>query len=210
MLQSLIDSLFVGPIWPATVLLLFVLVYLAIALTTAWDLDGWDLDPDGWQGVGALSWRWLHLDTIPIILWLALFATLQWPLAYYLWYYLDCFRYEPTWGVSAILALRNAVIAMVATRFILNPLVPYFTQGLAYEPDHLIGQSATIISQFATGMYGQAKYDTGGAPLLLNVRTDGPDIPKGSIVQIVDYQPAKRLYYVILLSADPSTSSPAS
>ncbi len=212
MLQPLIDSLFVGPVWPATVLLLLVLVYLVIAFTTACDLDfdGLDLDADGWQSVGALSLRWLHLDSVPIILWLALFACIQWPVAYYLWHELDAARHEPTWFMTAVLASRNAVIAMVATRFVLHPFIPYFRMGSAYEPEELIGQSVTIVSQLTTAAYGQARYETGGAPLLLNVRTHGPDLPKGSIVQIVDYQSDKRLYFVALSPVDPSASSSAS
>lgn len=205
-LQPLIESLFVGPVWPASVLLLLVLGYLLLSLGTSWDLDGPDLDVDVhvWQSLGAATLRWLHLDSVPIVIWGGLFACVNWLLAYILWNAFDSARHEPTLLVSALLATRNAVIAAVITRFATAPLAPYLGGGAAYSEETLIGRSCVVSSGEATPTFGQAKYDTGGAPLLLNIRTDGPHLAKGTSVRIIAFDPSKRIYSVTL---DTDTSS---
>jgi len=199
-LQPVIDSLFVGPLWPASVLLLLVVSYLAISLLSSLDIDGLDLDIDpnahGWQSLGALSLRWLHLDEIPLVIWGGVFACVNWLIAYILWTAFDSQRYEPTLMVSVLLSIRNGVIAGTLTKFATAPLVPYLAKSLAYDDGSLIGQTAVISSGEATPAFGQAKYDTGGAPLLLNIRTDGPHLRKGTVVRIASYEPTKRTYIV--------------
>lgn len=202
-LQPVIDSLFVGPLWPASVLLLLVISYLAISLITSIDFDGPDIDLDAnaWQSLGATTLRWLHLDTIPIVIWAGIFACVNWLLAYILWNSFDSLRYEPTLTTSALLAARNGVLAGLVTRYATTPMLPYLAKGLAYDDESLVGQTAIISSGEATPQFGQAKYDTGGAPLLLNIRTDGPHVIKGTKVRIVAFEPSKRTYTVTPISA---------
>jgi hypothetical protein len=201
MLQQVIDSLFIGPIWPATVLLLLVIAYLTLSLVTAIDFDGPDIDLDahGWQSLGASTLRWLHLDTIPIVVWAGIFACVHWLVAYILWNAFDSLRYQPTITISALLAVRNVVISGLITRFATAPMVPYLAKGLAYDDEALVGQTAVVCSGEATARFGQAKYNTGGAPLLLNIRTDGETITKGTEVRILAYKPEKRIYTVTSL-----------
>lgn len=202
-LQPVIDSLFVGPLWPASVLLLLVIGYLALSLITAVDFDGpdFDLDAHGWQSLGAATLKWLHLDTIPIVIWAGVFACVNWLLAYILWNSFDSQGVEPKLVTSALLAIRNGVIAGVITRYTTTPMLPYLAKGLAYDDESLVGQTAIISSGEATPQFGQAKYDTGGAPLLLNVRTDGQHAIKGTKVRILAYEPRKRTYTVTPISA---------
>jgi hypothetical protein len=204
-LQPMLESLFVGPVWPASVLLLLVLGYLLLSLVSSLDLDAPDLDLDahGWQSLGAATLRWLHLDTIPIVIWGGLFACLNWLLAYILWNAFDSARHEPTLLVSSLLAIRNAVMAVVITKVTTSPLEPYFGKGSVYSEQTLIGQSCVVSSGEATPKFGQAKYDTGGAPLLLNIRTDGPHLRKGTVVRIISFDPCKRIYSVV-----PDTDTP--
>lgn len=204
--EPIIESLFVGPIWPASVLLLLVLGYLLLSLVGSLDFDGPDLDLDthGWQSLGAATLRWLHLDTIPIVIWGGLFACVNWLLAYILWNAFDSARHEPTLLVTLLLATRNAVIAAVITKFATAPLEPYLGKGSAYSEETLIGQSCIVSSGEATPVFGQAKFDTGGAPLLLNIRTDGPHLVKGTPVRIVSFDPTKRIYCVTSHTGTPS------
>jgi hypothetical protein len=197
-LQPIIESLFVGPVWPASVLLLLVLGYLLLSLGIALDLDSPDLDFDahGMQSLGAATLRWLHLDTIPIAIWGGLFACVNWLLAYILWNAFDSARHDPTWLPSLLLATRNGVIAAVITKFATAPLAPYFGDAEVYSEETLIGQSCIVSSGEATATFGQAKFNTGGAPLLLNIRTDGPHLVKGTSVRIIAFDPSKRIYSV--------------
>lgn len=209
MLQQVIDSLFIGPIWPATVLLLLVIAYLAISLVTAIDFDGpeVDLDSHGWQSLGGSTLRWLHLDTIPIVVWAGIFSCVHWLVAYILWNAFDSLRYQPTITISALLAVRNVVIAGLITRLATTPMVPYLAKGLAYDDECLVGRTAVVCSGQATPQFGQAKYNTSGAPLLLNICTDGETIAKGTEVRILAFEPDKRIYTVTSLS--PSELSPS-
>jgi hypothetical protein len=204
-LQSVIDSLFVGPIWPASVLLLLVLSYLLLSLGSSFDLDAdVDLDAHGWQSMGAATLRWLHLDTIPIAIWGGLFACVNWLLAYILWNAYDSARHDPTLLTSALLATRNAVIAAMITKFATAPLAPLLRKSFAYSEETLIGQTCVVSSGEATPTFGQAKFNTGGAPLLLNIRTDGPHLAKGTSVRITGFDPTKRTYSVTSDSGTPS------
>ncbi len=197
-LAAAIDPLFVGPIWPASVLLLLVVGYLLLSLLGAADFDGpdLDLDADGWESLGAGTLRWFHLGQIPIVIWFGCFAVFQWLIAYGLWHYFEHDRYEPTLGESALLAARNAVIAAMLTKFITGPLVPYFIDGQPFNEETLVGERCVISSGEATPTFGQAKYMTGGAPLLLNIRTDGATMAKGDSAQIIAYDIERRLYTV--------------
>ena len=65
-----------------------------------------------------------------------------------------------------------------------------------FESKSLIGKEAEISSYEATSEHGQVKYKTDAAPLLLNVRTDGPHLEKGTRVWITHYDPKRRVYIV--------------
>lgn len=202
-LQSFIDSLFVGPVWPASVLLLLVLGYLLLSLVTTLGLESAevDLDAHGWQGLGASTLAWLHLDTIPIAVWGGLFACFNWLLAYILWNVIDATAHEPTLLTSFMLATRNAVIAAVITKVVTAPLASYLGNAVRYDEQTLVGRCCVVASGEATPTFGQAKFDTGGAPLLLNIRTDGLHLTKGTVVRIVAFDAHQRTYLVTL---DPS------
>jgi hypothetical protein len=60
----------------------------------------------------------------------------------------------------------------------------------------LIGEEAEIWSYDATVSHGQARFKTDGAPLLLNVKTDGPTLVKGTKVWIAHYDETTRVYIV--------------
>lgn len=199
-LQSFIDALFVGPVWPASVLLLLVLGYLLLSLVTTFGLESAevDLDAHGWQGLGASTLSWLHLDTIPIAVWGGLFACFNWLLAYILWNVIDAAAHEPTLLTSSILATRNAVIAAVLTKVVTAPLASYFGNAARYDEQTLVGRCCVVASGEATPTFGQAKFDTGGAPLLLNIRTDGLHLTKGTVVRIVAFDADRRTYLVTL------------
>lgn len=198
MVEAVVDSLFVGPVWPASVLVLLVVGYLILSLLGAMELGGTDLtaDADGWESLGAGTLRWFHLGQIPIVLWLGCFAVFQWLIAYGLWHYFESARYVPTLGESAFLIGRNAILAAMATKIATGPLVPYLAQSHTFSEETIIGESCVISSGEATPSFGQAKYDTGGAPLLLNIRTDGPTLLKGTVATIVAYDTERRLYTV--------------
>jgi len=199
-LQAAIDSLFVGPLWPASVLVLIVVGYLVVSLIGMVDFEGPNLDlsieSDGWQSLGAGTLRWFHLGPIPIVLWLGCFAIFNWLIAFGLWTYFESDDYLPTLTESAILSARNAVLAAFVTKLVTGPLVPYLGDSPSFNEETIIGERCIVSSGEATATFGQAKYSTGGAPLLLNIRTDGAHLVKGDLAIIVAYDTERRIYTV--------------
>jgi len=199
-LQAAIDSLFVGPLWPASVLVLIVVGYLVVSLIGMVDFEGPNLDlsieSDGWQSLGAGTLRWFHLGPIPIVLWLGCFAIFNWLIAFGLWTYFESDDYLPTLTESAILSARNAVLAAFVTKLATGPLVPYLGDPPSFNEETIIGERCIVSSGEATTTFGQAKYSTGGAPLLLNIQTDGAHLVKGDLAIIVAYDTERRIYTV--------------
>ena len=207
-----LEQIFVGPIWPASVLVCLLVVYVVIAglglinldlgLADLFELDA-DVSPDAVDhggllgGIGAATLRWMNLERLPLILWLAVFIVFFWALSYGLWYGFDAHRYEPTVITSVLLVLRNGVIAIGITKFVTAPLNRMFKPAETYGPSHLIGRTCVVSSGEVDASYGQASFPTDAAPLLLNLRTDGESLPRGTLVEIVSYDAERRVYKVI-------------
>jgi hypothetical protein len=140
-----------------------------------------------------------------VVLWGGLFAVVFWSVSYGLWHTFDSQRYSPTWFPSVLLTIRNTVIATGITKLVTQPMLGYFVDPPKYDYRKLLGATCEICTSEATSKFGQAKFRTNAAPLLLNVRTDGPHIPKGTEVRIIGFDKDKRIYKVTHLQ--PETQS---
>ena len=238
------NRMFVGPVWPASLLVCMMVMYTLVALIGLIDLDldapdvelgadvsadlgtpdldvgapelnGVDLDVSGgspdigqassWEfltGAAATTLRWTNFGRVPLVIWIGAFTVAFWMVSYWLWHAMDSARYTPTWGPSLLLTTRNFVIAVVITKFLTRPAVGKFQPPPAYNKERLLGATCEISSITANPSYGQARFRTDAAPLLLNVRTDGPEIPKGTEVRIVDFDPNERIYTVTEIQAE--------
>jgi hypothetical protein len=237
-LNFIVEQMFVGPLWPASILVGMLIIYTAMAMLglidfgldvpeidldadldidvpdlNVPDLDVPDLEvPDGvptdwdfWQGIGAASIRATNFGRVPVIIWAGVFTLAYWTISYVLWHAFDDKRYEPNFLPSVLLSIRNIVIATVATKAITQPLIGYFVAGPSYESTGLIGATCEVCTLEATPEFGQAKYRTQAAPLLLNIRTDGPHIKKGTEVLITGFDREKRIYQVTSLPTESSS-----
>ena len=218
-MSDFLEQIFVGPVWPASVLVCLLAVYVVIALLGLIDLDfglgeffemDSDLSPESVDhggllgGIGAATLRWMNLERLPLILWLAVFIVAFWAISYGFWYGFDSRRYEPTLVTSLLLMLRNGVIAVGITKFVTVPLNRIFRPAESYGPSNLLGRHCAVSSVQADARYGQASMPTDAAPLLLNIRTDGEVLPKGTRVEIVDYDADRRVYTVIAANEESS------
>ena len=221
--------MFVGPVWPASVLVCLLVVYTILGLIGLADFgfdvpdvdvdpgldadvsleppdfelpDGAHVDVDFLQGLGAATVRWTNLGRVPVVLWGGMFAVAFWSVSYGLWHQFDTNRYDPTWLPSILLTIRNIVIATGVTKLMTQPLLGYFVDPPSYDYRRLLGATCEICTLEATSKSGQAKFRTNAAPLLLNVRTDGPHIPKGTEVRIIGFDKQKRIYKVTHLQSE--------
>lgn len=232
-LTDLANRMFVGPVWPASLLVCLMVMYTLVALIGLIDLDleapdvdldvdvdvsadigtpdldAVDLDVAGGDvsvsqpgglafltGFAAATVRWSNFGRVPLVIWFGAFTVIFWAVSYGLWHGFDAARYEPVWVPSILLAIRNFVIAVVVTKYATQPVVGKFTPEPGYDKDRLLGATCEISSITASPTWGQAKFRTNAAPLLLNVRTNGSEIPKGTEVRIIDFDPSKRIYTV--------------
>lgn len=193
-----------GPNLVATALLAFIAVYWLLVIVGGLGMDALDLDldldldgsPDSVLGFGLTPVRFLNIGRVPMALWLSLFALSFWLISMILWFIRDHDLYEGQWAYATLWTVRNAALACLATKGLTEPLKRYFVANEDYSAEELVGKSCRISTQEATSEYGQARFTTDAAPLILEVRTAGGRIPKGEEVQIVDYDAEKRVYLI--------------
>ena len=213
-MADLASRMFVGPVWPASILAVILVIYTIFGLfgllDFGFDLPEVDANPSAgtdltqiipleWDfihGIGGSTIRWTNFGRVPIIVWGGAFTVAFWGLSYGLWHQYDINRYSAEWLPSSMLALRNMVLAIGITKVITQPLLNYFIPTPRYDQANLLGETCEISTSQADGEFGQAEYQTEAAPLLLNIRTDGSVIPKGSRAMIVDFDPKKRIFIV--------------
>ncbi len=239
--------MFVGPVWPASILVCLLVLYTILALIglidLGFDVPDVDLDPgvdidvaldvpdvdvptvdipgvempdvdaghgahvdvDFLHGLGGATVRWTNFGRVPVVLWGGVFAVAFWSVSYGLWHSYDTNRYDPVWIPSVLLAIRNFVIATGITKLVTQPMLGYFVDPPSYSAQKLLGATCEICTTEATPEFGQAKFRTNASPLLLNVRTDGAHITKGTEVRIIGFDRDKRIYKVTHLQ--PETQS---
>ncbi len=211
---DLADRMFVGPVWPASILAILLVVYSILGMVGLFDLGldapdlpeapplGTDLTeiiPLNWDfvhGIGGTTIRWTNFGRLPIILWGGIFAVAFWGISYGFWHQFDSEKYASDWITSGILSVRNSVIAVGITKGCTQPLLKYFTPPPNYDHANLLGEICVVSTSRADSKFGQAKFQTNAAPLLLNIRTDGSVISKGSKAMIIEFEPKKRIFTV--------------
>jgi len=220
---ELLQPLVVGPVLPATILLGVLMIWSLLTITVG---VGFDLQTPlhghfesvshaFWEAIGSVAMvpmKWLNLRNMPFMLWIGIFAIIWWCTSVGLWMSIDDrFFMEslatPHWLVTLLLVIRNLGIALPLTKLATQPLRGWF-QTNSFESKSLIGKEAEISSYDAGPDNGQVKFKTDGAPLLLNVRTDGPHLAKGTRVWITHYDSVKRRYIVSPTTTAASFSSP--
>lgn len=240
-LYQIAERMFVGPVWPASILVCLLIAYTLLALIglvdfgfdvpdVDMDVDpGLDLDvdlgadaggidlsgaspdvdtgthinADILEGLGAATVRWTNFGRVPIVLWGGIFSVAFWSVSYFLWHTFDSQRYAPPELLSsALLSIRNLVIATGITKGMTQPILGQFVAPPSYDQSKLLGATCEICTSEATPDFGQAKFRTNASPLLLNVRTDGSHIPKGTEVRIIGFDKEKRIYKVTHLQPE--------
>lgn len=201
---------FTMPVLPATLLMLVILGYVSLVLLGALDFELFDLDIDvdldldadvgALSNIGMLTLKFLNLADVPIMIWLSLFGLAWWGLSQLLWMIWDVSSLDPN---MRLLVFRNVAVAVFATKFMTNPLAKGFAKPKQFKPEQLLGQKCEITTYEATEEFGQAKFQSEAAPILLDVRTNQGSISKGSQALIVDYDPESKIHYLDAISDPP-------
>lgn len=153
---------------------------------------------EGKTAFSSLALRWLNLSGLPVIIWLCVFSVIWWTLSALLWTLVDK-HFSPQNSLiwATLLTGRNLILGGLATKVVTQPIHTRFNfTSQSTVTKNLIGKECVISSTEATPDFGLVKFPTGGAPLLLNVRTDGPHLPRGTPVWITHYDAVRRVYVV--------------
>ncbi|MEE3369255.1 MAG: hypothetical protein VX346_07920 [Planctomycetota bacterium] len=217
-----VELLFVGPNAVASVCLLIIFGLVSISALGALDLGSLDvLDVGvGVEGTGdalmlgllAVPLRFLNLGKIPAIIWMSIFAWIFWAASLAAWLLLDQSDYAGEENLISTadtvkLALRNLVGSLFLTKLASEPLKGLFESKQRKGGNELVGEGCEIWSHHADEQFGQARFHTEGAPLLLNVRTTGKNMKKGDTGNIVSYDELTNVYVIDSAVDTPSSSS---
>lgn len=197
-MQEFFTLCFSWPALPATVLLLLVCAYWLFVTLGALEIEGvsvdldMDGDPDSLLSIGMAPLRFLNIGEVPLMIWMSLFALSWWMTSMLLYH-------DPTdgdWGQTAQAVFLTGGIAIVATKVLTQPLRGRFRHVEPNTAESLTGHACVVTTSEATPEFGQARYETGAAPLLLQIRTQDGTLAKGDLAEIVDFDPANRVYIV--------------
>lgn len=200
MMESL-QTWFSWPTLPFSILLSGVFVYWLIVILGALDVDLFDfdidLDPglDGHESMldwGLVGLRWLNLGDVPLMVWMSVFGLASW----FSSTMLDKGLTDPSVQDCVISILRSGGIGLVAAKLLTQPLKGKLKLVEPNPVESMIGRTCVITSSQATPEFGQARCESDGAPLMLNVRSMDEPIAKGETAEIVDYSQDQHLYYV--------------
>lgn len=207
--NEVLETAISTPVLPATVLLLVVILYWLIAVIGGLGFDALDFDLDvdtdiggestfdSAMSIGAVTLKFLNIGKLPINIWLSVFSIAFWMIAM-LWP-----RPEGDLSTAMIVTIiaRNAVLALIPTKLLTQPLRGKFDPVEPDQAEDLLGNVGVVTTAEVTPKGGQAQFTANAAPLLLNVCTAQTVLAKGEEVRIVSHDSEKNVYTVERISS---------
>lgn len=205
-MDEFLSAYFSWPILPASVLLVCVCAYWIFVIAGVLDLDLFDFDldmdldadADSTLGVGFIGLRFFNLGSVPLMIWLSIFALVLWLISVGF----GSPAADTAKAAMAVAVARNFGIALILTKFLTAPLVGRFDVKEPNRPEDLMGRTCTVITSSVTAEFGRARVDTEAAPLLLNVRMNEESLKQGEQAQIVAFDPETHLYVIERLARE--------
>lgn len=191
-----------------TLLLALVVCYWLLVIFGALDFET-DLPDDFGDGDGEVhhghgintggAWitagRLFGFSQVPIVVWLSFLILFVWFLSLAL-----NEKWNPAHSTTQafILLVPNLVGSLITTKIVTIPIASLF-KAMAdadTEAEEVIGRTGVVCSMEADETYGQLEITANGAPLLINVRTDGGTLSKGSKAKITAAGPDHAFYFI--------------
>lgn len=203
-MSHFIDLLFAAPTLPGTVLLGVCIAYWLLLIAGAVHLDllhidlDVDADADAAPDVGHGSWgmvafKFLNINEVPFMIWLSLFAISYVTVA------TSAIAMQPVaddfGAIAAVIACSTAV-ALLATKVLTQPLRGKFDTVEPNVAETLIGRTCVITTIEVSERFGQARVESNGAPLLLNVRGVAGSLSKNDVALIAGYDRDRDVFHV--------------
>ncbi len=198
-----LDAYFQMPTLPFTLLVSVVTAYWLMMILGAIDLDFLDLDLDldtdidvnadaSFLDWGMVGLKWFNLGDVPLMVWMSVFSIAAWCLSLFF----DQNLAEAGTQRIVTAMLRNIGVGLLAAKAVTQPLKGKLKLVEPNKVDQLLGRTCTVTTTDATEQFGQAQCQADGAPLLLNIKTIDGTHPQGAVVEIVDYEPGEKVFFV--------------
>lgn len=110
------------------------------------------------------------------------------------------------WAPRALVLAAASVVGLIGTAVASRPVAPLFAVRGARRHAELVGQIAVVSTGRVDATFGQAKLETGGAELILDVRCDGGRLERGDRVLVVGWSATAQAFDVEPL--DPASVRP--
>ena len=160
-----------------------------------------DVDSDVDVSIGGLTGFMLTfgLTGVPFTLVISIITLICWLISFYLQFYIltwlpDGWLY---YLMGSIVSFIIFILSLPITAVVIRPLKGMFKSVEATLSDHLVGNSATIVTGTVSETFGQARLFNNGAEMLLDVRCDSEHtLKKGDKVLLIEYLTEKYAYIV--------------
>lgn len=191
---------------PATLLLILVLVYWLTVILGVLDLSSLDMElPEiegEIEGGGEIAhpnvdafFEYFNIKYVPISIFISFFGLNFW---------VTSMIANEQFGGRAVPLIGlavfgvNVVFSLHMAKVVTWPMVPLFKQMKEHmaEKRELVGARVVVTSSKADADFGQAEILEEGAPITLNVRTEGEELPKGTEAVILDHLTERDIYII--------------
>lgn len=208
-----LDALFSYPTAIYTTLLLVVLIYWLAAIIGLVDFgsSGIDLDLDthldgdaGDIGVVAGWVLAMGLNGVPFSIVVSLLVFFGWLISALAGSYLlaGIASLPLRYLAGTLLLLLSAALALLLTARVVRPMRGLFVSHTAPGNADLVGRSCRVVTLTVDEQFGQAEVAAAGAAINIRVWAPTPNkLGKGSIAQIVAYEPATQRYEIVAQDA---------
>lgn len=202
-MNDLFNAAVAAPNIIPTALLIFVLVYWIVVILGAIDVDSIDIDVDMETDVdGEISVSWLNhvlaffnLGQLPFMVFMTFLIVPMWAISVMTNYYLE----NQSFMLSLVLLVPILIVSAFIAKFATQPFVKLFSHlDSNYDQrERQIGKICTLMTNATNIKAGQARINTSGAPLLLNVVTDdGVNLFSGDTAIVLEYIPDSNVYLI--------------
>lgn len=189
-----------------TILLVFIFMYWLTVIVGVIDLDTLDIDLDMEGGEpavdadGHVSVEWLNsvlmffnIGQVPFMVFLTFLVVPLWVISVMGNYYLG----NTSFLLGLILLIPNLLVSLFIAKFLTTPLVKVFLALDKESNEQVEGKICTLLTSASDQKVGQARIDTSGSPILLNVMTyQGTSMNSGEDGMVIERDPHKNIYFI--------------
>jgi hypothetical protein len=166
-----------------------------------------DADTDGHvettaePGLISGFFQFLNIGQVPMMVVFSVMILCLWMISMALNYYWS----DGTALRWALFLGANLVVTCILTHFLTQPFKVLFKALNKEYGEHapIVGRTCTVMTSEATAQFGQAQIETGGSPILINIRTSGDEVlKKGDTGLVIKEDQEKSIYSVVKVTSE--------